>query len=549
MTLLGLCALALLPSPSPFAPTGGLVERPAEARESAEDLLARGRELLRAGRADEALPLLERADEASGRALATRVWRIRCDIARGYLNDALDAVDELARRGERVPAIDYLYGLAFHARAKEYIALGVGGGLVGMNFGDAAQLLARATEADRGEFHDAFLPLAESLWHAGELPRARAAAERALELRPAGFDEAYLLGRIAFSQFVAAKEDPARADEAEQCWQRAYEAFLLASQSAGEPKEPARRTLLAQCEVQTAYALAWKQRRDEASEHFSRAMGWDPTQLDYRSLWTTLEGSEVLRALERGALLFREIHGPQAKEDALLLWWLGWANFDRQLWEEAEKSFARALAKAPQYADCNLYIGLARYHRKDPDAAVRALVEGWSSDSGAMTRAAESRSAECLAIFARLLDRCASAQPPRNAEAAALAEMRCALDPSDPLFWSYVGLFHRDAGDGLARDGSEAARERRAAHYEKALAGYSAALELAPDDPNYLNDTAVVLHYCLGRELERARELYQRAESRARELLARTDLTPEQRELYETALRDSRSNLARLGAR
>jgi hypothetical protein len=55
-----------------------------------------------------------------------------------------------------------------------------------------------------------------------------------------------------------------------------------------------------------------------------------------------------------------------------------------------------------------------------------------------------------------------------------------------------------------------------------------------------------MLHYCLDREPERAKALYQKSFERAQALLERKDLSQADRELYQIALRDSKNNLAKL---
>jgi hypothetical protein len=101
-----------------------------------------------------------------------------------------------------------------------------------------------------------------------------------------------------------------------------------------------------------------------------------------------------------------------------------------------------------------------------------------------------------------------------------------------------------------AREGRLAlAPEAVAARAERALAAYRRALALSPDDPAYLNDTAVILHYYLERDWDEARALYLRACERAEAELARAELAPELRALYSTALRDARLNLAELARR
>ena len=55
-----------------------------------------------------------------------------------------------------------------------------------------------------------------------------------------------------------------------------------------------------------------------------------------------------------------------------------------------------------------------------------------------------------------------------------------------------------------------------------------------------------MLHYYLDRDLERAKALYTKAAERAQALLEKKGLSAADRELYSTALRDSKNNLAKL---
>jgi len=82
--------------------------------------------------------------------------------------------------------------------------------------------------------------------------------------------------------------------------------------------------------------------------------------------------------------------------------------------------------------------------------------------------------------------------------------------------------------------------------WRDAHAAYRHTLELEPDHPAYLNDTAVMLHYYLKRDWDEAQRLYERAVERATEELAREDLPLDLRAWYETALGDARTNLERL---
>ena len=89
--------------------------------------------------------------------------------------------------------------------------------------------------------------------------------------------------------------------------------------------------------------------------------------------------------------------------------------------------------------------------------------------------------------------------------------------------------------------------ERRNRLYEASWSGYQRAIELTPAPPLYLNDGAVILHYYLEREFERAREMYKLARDKAQEALAGDNLNNEDRAGYKIALRvGRRKNTAKL---
>ena len=107
-------------------------------------------------------------------------------------------------------------------------------------------------------------------------------------------------------------------------------------------------------------------------------------------------------------------------------------------------------------------------------------------------------------------------------------------------------LCRQHAGEGLRRGKDEADQKLALQYFETALVDYEKALALEPEHPNYLNDTAVMLHYYLDRDLERAKALYTKAAERAQVLLDKKGISTGDRELYSTALRDSKNNLVKL---
>jgi len=106
----------------------------------------------------------------------------------------------------------------------------------------------------------------------------------------------------------------------------------------------------------------------------------------------------------------------------------------------------------------------------------------------------------------------------------------CAAGPKDPNLWNDYGLMARDANA-----------------FDESLRAYDQALVLRPDDANLMNDTAVILHYYLHRDYDRAQELYEKAIEIADELLDKRDkLTPEALALAEKAKKEATDNMRNL---
>src|SRR5262249_21322425 len=155
---------------------------------------------------------------------------------------------------------DYLYGMAFAAKARGYMATNVAAGPVQMALEDAVQYLDRAVKADPELARDAFLPLAEAAWYCQKLDVARTAADEAVKRLPKSADAQFLLGRIALSQFSAAKGDVAKKAQSDAQWEAARGAFAGAIALLGSPSEPAQVETLARVHVELGHTYAWKEK-------------------------------------------------------------------------------------------------------------------------------------------------------------------------------------------------------------------------------------------------------------------------------------------------
>lgn len=497
--------------------------------------MARGRALQKEGKLAEAVDVLKQADELDGGALRTRMWLVRAMIEREYLNDALDLTDELAAGGAAGPDMDYLYGMAFAYKARQYVRDGVNLGTVGMNYGDAMTYLGRATKADPVKYADAFLPLAESAWNSQELEVARAAAERAVELAPEDPAAAVMLGEVAFSQFITKNGAEATQAEADAHLATAIAAFERAADA-----KSATPAVKAKACKKAGDAYVWKGEAERAAQRYAAAMGQDPTGLDFGQILNSLGADAFLAALEEGSAAFTQRWGARNQADATMLWWLGWSRFSHQDYPKAEEAFTSCYAKWPAYTNCLWYLGLCRYHQQDYAGAVEKLVANFDLAPEDLAGSIRGNLGLNQRIVEYLIGQLA--QKGDNLGAAKLCEANALASPEDHRWWNNAGLFYRDYGDSLARGGGEVDEVELTKLYEKSLACYETALALDPENPNYLNDTAVVLHYNLGRDLARALELYKRSYEMAVRELERSDLDETRRGEIQIAHRDSKNN-------
>ena len=303
LSLLGACAVEYL----------------ASSERNLDERIRAGRERLEKGELSAAREAFERAHRQSP-SFRSRMWLIRAWIEEGRNNDALDAIDRL-RDTPREPGdpdhaleLDYLYGMAFAARARSLAASGVSDASVRMNFLDAQAALQRVVEADGERFRDAYLSLARSAWANGDLEAARPAAEGAVQASPGNGAAWLALGRIALSQFVRANSaagDGAGAGvdawplEVQAHWDRAVAALRTCLEVTGFPPEgpehEEKRRVLARAGLELAHALCWRERHDEAAAAYALSMTYAPEHTDYAALHAVLRLPDEPQEEETGS--------------------------------------------------------------------------------------------------------------------------------------------------------------------------------------------------------------------------------------------------------
>lgn len=517
---------------------------PASHAQSVDELITQGRALLAEGKPVEAEAVFQTAEKQDGSTIKTRMWTVRSWLPQGRVNDALNAIDKLDHDGAKGTEMDYLYGMAWAFKAKGYIQERAPGSIIDMSFTDAVTHLDKATKADPARYYDAFALLAESAWYARNLPLARTAADKACEVTPNDPESHLILGQVAMAQFVGANADPAQKAEADKHWDKAVAANTRAAALLAAMATPAAKARSAAPHVELARAYGWKQKPEDAAKEYGLALGFDPDAVDFNEVRGAIDGSLFVTALQTGSQGYAANWGPEAKGDATLLWWLGFAQFQQKHYADSEVAFLASTKKRPDFYNAWFYTGLARYHQQKYPEAIEALHKNFIEAPEDLVRSIDENRENNLAVVEFLIGWCAKSG--KNLEAAQLVEIETGVVPEHHPYWNNLGLFYRDAGDELAKSKKDEDKALAKELWEKSLVAYERSVKLSPDDPNYLNDLAVVLDYNLKRDLPRAKALYERAYQRANEELARKDLTPEVRELRQLAARDSKNNLDRL---
>lgn len=531
---------------APGAPAGAVLAAPQDER--VDDLVRRGREYLDRGELGPATELFRQADVESGGALKSRMWVLRTWFEEGRINDAFGEVDRLAER-HGGPELDYLYGIGSYLKALGYLAQGVDTATIDFSFQDARGFLAKAVKADPDRFYDAFYPLADAAYRTRDYEVAAAAAKEAMEREPTRPRAFHLAGRVAFQRAQAAAAVPGAAPPDHAAALALYDEAL-----ARIPDRAQAKILTADIQLDAGIAHHYAEDLAAARACYADALGWNPNVMDLGQYWGTLgTAEEYIAMLEDAAAKFTERWGADSPADATMLWHLGYAYHDSRRFAECEATYARVLEKWPDYVDANFYVALSRYQQQDYDGAIDAWYAHSQANRENLLQLLAGDTARYVPILTYVMDRCAgkaldeeAPEPEYNLRATFLAELRAEVAPTSWRHHNDLGFFALESAKFLRERGREGDAEYAVRLFEQARAAYEEAMRLAPEMPHLPNDLAVVLHYYLERDYDRAMELYERSLSMATDLLAAGGLDEEMQLFAETAKSDAELNIAAL---
>lgn len=419
-----------------------------------------------------------------------------------------------------------------------------------------ARALLRQTETDRGMVHpevawadaaelaegvlavdpdheDSRLVLAQARYLLGDWEQAVKQAEEAVQRHPTRAGAHLLLGRIAADRFRALLRQyetrkpsgPEEADlvgkiDAER--QAARRAYARAIELDGKKAMP--HILLGQ--------LAWLDKKDEQGRaHFADALAIDPdVNVDHDAMCEGLDWQA--RAALYARVRERHAAGGNSRPEkiATARYFEGRALFDGGQWQAAREQFAAALAANAAATNNLWYLFLCAWRLEDHDdaerhAAAYAVISAPAFADVVRALPGELRG-EVGAVLQFLADR-AHAQKRTETSRDLNHVLACLKDSADA--WNNHAFLCRETG-----------------RFDDALSSYQHALEKEPDSPQLLNDTAVILQYHLKspENLQKARGMYQRVVTLADKQLGDARVTGAARERAAQARADARNNLA-----
>ena len=414
-----------------------------------------------------------------------------------------------------------LFGRCFLRNVETRAGTGELAGLeVNDAFLDAADWLEKAVKAGGGT--PAFVDWSEALLNAGD---ARAALEAAAEGREAVADDGPLILQWAHIRAVQAQNLKAMdaPEKAATAWREAADACGEAMDaSPGDAVACVRRgeNLLWLASVEPEDDL-----RSEAIRHWTEALARDRAAVDLAAMvtWLGTDAAPLLAACAK-----------DSPDDPMLRWFEGmaWYGAAPRDWKKVRKAFEAVLDLEPSFTNANFFLAQGAF-----DEGSRLLADEEEKRAGQAFRFSGAKWAKYLGDFgeghvndAALADRIAWLVTKSTLkDAVNLLQWLTRARPGDAEAWQNLGFFLRETRK-----------------HEESLAAYEKALEIAPEDPQILNDAAVILHYYLKRDDEIALAWYAKAAGIAIAQLESSDLDDDAKARTEVALRDSRTNISRL---
>ncbi len=445
------------------------------------------------------------------------------------MGEYAEAVDELLAASDLLPGnydVLHLLGETLFLQGQD-AAWNADYETAGYAMIDARRMFEQAAELRPGEAAP-WLGAARAERARGEAQEAQRLVEKALEIDPKHTGSLIELGSLRFGEIVAAKN--ARNDAGAE----------RARSAAREPYEKA-----LDLEPDNAYAMngiAWilKSANDTeaAITWFHKSLLSNPTLTDgYDNLAELLSGKaeEKKRLVELldgvvGAASRYASGDERRLARAVALYRRGVAKAAVRDFEGLDKDLAEA-AKADSRmkpaCDYERAVGFYRDNQYAQAATILARMAQEDLDVLVSTISSQRSPSDAALMVRSIGDRCYRENDLDGAREMFHVAAETLVDSADD--WNNYAFFARESG-----------------RYEESLQAYERAIAIDGSNPNYLNDTALILHYHLHRDLDYAAELYERAIEEGNRLLEDPGADSFRKQNAKIAVRDASNNLALL---
>lgn len=473
--------------------------------------------------------------------LSAALDEARAQAEKGQFGAAVATLEDAGARDAKHAEARAALGTFMLRHAENQIARGELRGLeINDAFLQAGYVLEEAVQLGDAPL-DAYENWSEALLNGGDRGNALKAAEAGVKAFPKEVRAFMQRGRVA----VASANDSADVNKKVQLFEQAIADYEAAMKL--DKKATAACIKLGETIILASYADPEggnpSAARAEAAKAWGEALKRDQASVDLSAMCQWLHGEAVP--------LLQKIDKSKGK-DATMAWYMGFAEYSGQPrnWDAVREHFEKALELEPSMHNCHFFLAQGAF-----DRGTQLLAE----NNNEMNQAARNAYLYSAMRWGRYLD----TQGPvhRNATLAAadggastIANLKwiagqafmarrfepaiqinkwiTETTPGDVEAWNNLAFAYRDSGQA-----------------ENSLAAYAKSAELAPEDPQVLNDWAVIYHYYLKKEDEKAKDLYRKAIKLAEEILADdAALSTEDKQRIQVGLRDARNNLRKLEA-
>jgi len=398
-----------------------------------------------------------------------------------------DALDILEAGRKRFPAeLRFSVGIARNFNLKAHHLLNTSGkfdNFVLFTLQDCVRE-AEAVLQKHADSRDMRLILAQTLYTLRELDKCKTQAEELVKRFPDHPGGHILLGDLAYQHYVGLLQASKQkgADTSKEVMQAIAAARDVAKKHYEKALSLDNNRVIAHRKLGELHA--WNGDRMGALAKYGEALAIDPTTgVSHDWIKRNFAAAKRFAFYNKAAKAHLTLPKADKKKASVLTWHAAFARYEEKKWKEAEDLFIECVATNPVYVDCYYWAMWSTIQGEALDRAARhcaTLASIAPIHFADIIRKIEPPKSRDYTI--EQLDRFAtgSYRAGRLAAARDISHVLAAvLDTAEK--WNNYGFL---------------CRETRM--YKESFAAYENALQVAPDDPQVLNDAAVILDFHLG---------------------------------------------------